>query len=279
MKRIFILIVLTIFTGNLFAQIMIPTDEQIKKFFKTKTMVVENQDPFSSYNEVMKEVMNKYWKVTPWEFLPADDFEENMYRTDYSFLVVSPVYIDVQQETLSFRLLNFLLNGRTRNINNLPDLGSFPILFEAFDYSAPFYLLHSIIQFMQRNIIFLSENPGMTPMKMLKYYNDNNDKVKNYELWVKKDQLEPDIDTEKEFKDVYDHKVKFVEEEELKEAVVNQNKNIAFLYKVTSISYVNKGRTIKAIFTTDGQLLYINQHKVSENKPDAFLAKDFKKLN
>lgn len=265
--------------GN--AQLRIAEDKDVQEFYKTKTMVVLNGDLLTDYDSVMEDAIKRFWKITPYQFIKPEEFKDYMNKKGHSFLVLTNITLKIRKNTLDFKLLNVLLAGKVKNINNMPDLGSVPILFkEIGDVGHTFYKLYSVVQFIQKNIEYLSKNPGQSTGKMVHYYNSQSKKLKDKELWLLDYELDEEINTVSKIQKVYPHKVKIVEEDELAEAIINQNKDIAFLFKVASIKEEDggAGRCIKLIMTVDGDLLYIDQEPVNESKPDALLLRDLKKM-
>ncbi len=58
----------------LMGQAPFPDKDEIKQFNASKTCVVLEDDPFSSYNIYIKEVVEKSWKITPFEFITVKQF-------------------------------------------------------------------------------------------------------------------------------------------------------------------------------------------------------------
>lgn len=263
------------------AQLRVADDKDVQDFFKTKTMVVLNGDLLTDYDSIMEAAVKRFWKITPYQFIKPEEFKQYMNQKNHSFLVLTNITLKIRKNALEFKLLNVLLAGKVKNINNMPDLGSVPILFkEVGDVGHTYYKLFSVVQFIQKNIEYLSKNPGQNTGKMVKYYNSQSKQLANKELWLLDYELDEEINTVAKIKKVYPYSVKIVEEDELAEAIINQNKNIAFLYKVASIREEDggAGRCIKLIMTVDGDLLYIDQEPVDEKKPDALLLRDLKKM-
>ena len=74
-KRMRILIIISFlcsFSAFSFSQNSVGTPEQIKSFFKTKTLVVFDENPFSEANVQLKNAVDKNWKLTEFEFIDVE---------------------------------------------------------------------------------------------------------------------------------------------------------------------------------------------------------------
>jgi len=278
MKRLFVLLFLSLFVSSIFAQLKVANEEEINKFFKTKTIAVLTEDMLSDYDDVIKDAMEKYWTITEFDFIPPQDFEKYAMKKEYSFLVMSSLKVVHKKESMTFKLLNFALGGGSKDLNRMVDLGSVPVLFEMYDVAPSYYKLGSIIMFMQKNIKYLKENPGTTTPGLLKHYNKQKEQIQQKELWLLEEELGPNINTIEKIQAIYPYKVKIVSHDDLKKAIDDQNPDICFLYKIAAIKRINQGKTIKLILSTTGDLFYIGQHTVSPKKPDAFLKMDLSKI-
>ncbi|HQH41236.1 MAG TPA: hypothetical protein PK825_05785, partial [Bacteroidales bacterium] len=70
------------------AQDYVPTRADIEQFFKTKTLVVLEDNPLMEYNILIQEVMKREWTITPFEVISFKEFEEKRKDPSYSFLVL-----------------------------------------------------------------------------------------------------------------------------------------------------------------------------------------------
>lgn len=278
MKRIFVLLISFVFVSVSFGQLKVANEKEVNQFFRTKTLVVLTRDMLSDYDNVIQETVKEHWTITPYDFIEPDEFEKYAMKDEYSFLVLSTLKVVHKKESMTFKLLNLVLGGVSKDLNRMPDLGSVPVIFEMYDMSPSYYKLASVIQFTQKNIQYIRKHPDISASKLIRHYNDQSDKIHSKELWLQKEELEPDINTIEKIKDVYPHKVKIVTSKELKKAIDEQREDVVFLYKIAGIKRLNRGNTIKMLMSTQGDLYYINQHSVNDNRPDALLKKDLRKI-
>ena len=86
MKWIFIIGVFFASAASSVSQNSVGTPEQLKSFFKTKTLIVFDEDPFSESNVQLKTAVEKNWKLTEYEFIDVEKFEEKRNSPTIFFL-------------------------------------------------------------------------------------------------------------------------------------------------------------------------------------------------
>ena len=68
--RFSILIIFVFFVCNIaLSQKEVATQDQIQQFFKTKTLVVVDNNPLSEYNFEIEDAVKKSWKLTDFEII------------------------------------------------------------------------------------------------------------------------------------------------------------------------------------------------------------------
>ncbi|NJK86817.1 MAG: hypothetical protein HC906_13420 [Bacteroidales bacterium] len=71
-----VLFILLFFAFAAKSQDYIPTREDINAFFKTKTLVVLEDNPLLEYNINIRNVMKQEWTITEYDFITSKEFEE-----------------------------------------------------------------------------------------------------------------------------------------------------------------------------------------------------------
>ncbi len=271
---VLVFIMMAIFT---FGQIKIATDKDIVAFKKSATLLVLDDDNMTEYNDVIKACMNTFWKITPFEVINVNDFEKKRKDPKYSFIILSEASIKHFNDFYNFNILNFVLGCSTGTIDDMPDLGSVPLSYVDVDEESYLYKMGAFLLYMQLNITnsALNENIKVQNLKDV-----CSPELKNKELWFVKEDLANEVNTIEKIKKIYPYTVKIVSTEEIEKAINEKNPNVAFLHKVgPEDPEKNYGYCMNFIITAkEGQLLYANDHKIEANEPDAFLAKDFKKM-
>jgi hypothetical protein len=280
MKRIISLVLPALFFCNLvIAQDYVPTPADLEKFFKTKTLVVLEDNPLMEYNLLIQEIMKKEWTVTPFEIIPFSEFEAKRKNPEYSFLMLMDVRFEKDKTGTVYRFISLLLGGKYMGINDMPSLVNVPLAYKAVDEFGYIFKLSSLVRFVQNHVKLIYEKPDIISNNVFKYYNDNMGDVKGKTLYVVEEELAPEVNSEKRIKAVYPYKFKIVTKEEVQKAIEEGDDNVVFLHKVGPEGTQIKARCYKVLIgAADAKFYYFDYHMINEKNPDGFLESDFKKL-
>jgi hypothetical protein len=279
MKKILLLLPAIFIITSSFSPEYVPTNSEIQKFFQTKTLAVLEDNPIAEYNFVIKEFMQKEWKLTPYDFITYSEFETKRLDPQYSFILLDQVNFDKDKSLTRYNFLSLLLGGNERVISNMPDLCSVPLSYVGVDESNYDYKIQNLLRFMQNHVKLIRDNPKIVSANVLKYYNDNISDIKNKTLYLIPEELAKDCNTEAKIKKIYPYKFKLVTREEVSKAIDESNPDVVFLHKVGPEGTRLIARCYKIIIgAADSKFYYFDYHKISQEKPDGFLASDFKRL-
>jgi hypothetical protein len=126
MKTKIIFSLLILFSFGIFAQKEVAQDEELKAFYKTKTLVVLEGNPMSSFNFKIKDVMKKCWTITEYDFIELKDYDKMRKDPQYSFLTLDDVYFDKDKSSRIFFCMCFAWRKICYNIINAA-IGLFPV--------------------------------------------------------------------------------------------------------------------------------------------------------
>lgn len=280
MKKILVFIFLFTMCYQSKAQDAVATPDEIKKFEKTTTYVVYDENIFGSYNSAIKKAVENYWTLTPVKFIKTVEYKKLRGSYRNSFIIRTKVNFDKDKSNTSYTFLSVLLGSNKGSMASMPDLCSFPLSYYNVDYDKYHYKLGAVVKFMQNHIILTRDNPNLTGKNILKYYNKNTSELKGKTLYVIKDELDNDVNSNSKIKKYYSGKVVITTAEEIEEIINKKDKDAVFLHKVGPSKGDDKLRIYKLIMgASDGKLYYFGYHKYKKGKAnDAFLASDFKKL-
>lgn len=261
------------------AQKNVAKQDEIKAFFKTKTLVVLDESPFSEYNTIIKEAVKKSWKLTEFDFISNAEFEEKRSDKNYSFITLDEVYFDKDKTKAKYEFLCLSLGGNYKTTSDMPQLCTVPVSYFGVDEETYTYKLPTLIIFIQNHILLTSENKDLNSANIINYYNKNLKSVKDKTFYVIKDELGPNVNTEAKIKKIYPYNFKIVSREEIAKAIKTENDNIVFLHKIGPEGTKKKARCYNLIMgAKDAKLYYFEYHMINDKKPDGFTLKDFKKL-
>lgn len=256
-----------------------PDKDEIKQFEASKTCVVLEDDPFSSYNIYIKEAVKACWKITPYEFITVKDFNVRRLNPAYSFIVITQTNFDLDRSHGLYNFLNLLQGKDVDKLSEMPELCALPLSFAGVSDLVYSYKLGAIVSFMQKHAQKISEDPSLSLRKYLKYYNKNIPGIKNKTILVEQDDLTPEISTIKKIKKYYSGSIEIVTDDEIIKAIENKNPDTVILHKVGPMGDRDTGYCfIMLIGTDDSELYYYDLHMVDKANPNGLLPDDLKRL-
>ncbi len=277
-RRAISLFTLTTLSFYCFAQNPLPSEIQIEGFLNSKTLVVLDGGLFSAYNIEIKDVMEKYWDITTYDFIEQDEFEERMTDSSYSFLMPTYSRFERDKSGRRYTFLNLLLGSNVKSISELPEFGHVPLTYTDDEDEIYVYKLRYMVQFLQRRVKELKNEDKVNAMKYLTYYNKNANLIKNYTLYIAEHDLSSNIRSESVIKKEYPYEIKIMNHEELEDALATAEDLVLFTHKAGPESKNSEGWAFKLIFGTDGTLYYYNKHNIKPKKPNGFTSSDFKRI-
>ena len=279
MKRITAGFVCMILCGIVLSQNYVPTSEDIKAFFTTKTLVVLEDNPLMEYNYIIKDIMKKEWNVTEYDFISSGEFEEKRKDPQYSFLYMARVTFESDNTDATYRFLHLSLGGDYFRLNEMPDLVALPLAYYDVEEENYSYKLALLVRFMQNHVRLISEHPEIISANVFKHYNDNIKDIRDKTLYILESELSSEVNSAARIKKVYPYKFKIATREEIAEAIDERDPDVVFLHKVGPEGTKEHARCYKVIIgAADANFYYFDYHSVSDKSPDGFLEDDFKKL-
>jgi hypothetical protein len=279
MRRLLLMFALLLPAVLLSGQAPFPDQDEIKQFKASKTCVVLEDDPFSSYNIYIKEAVKACWKITPYEFISVKDFNVRRLNPAYSFLVITQTNFDKDPSHGLYNFLNLLQGKDVNKLAEMPEICAIPLSFAGVNDLIYSYKLGAIVSFMQKHAQKISEDNSLTLRKYLKYYNKNMPDIKNKTILIEQDDLTPQISTIKKIKAIYSHSIEIVTDDKITKAIEDKTPDTVILHKVGPMGDRDSGFCfIMLIGTDDSELYYYNLHMVDKANPNGLLSDDLKRL-
>jgi hypothetical protein len=280
MKKTIFVVSALLFVHVLSGQAPFPSKDEIKQFAASRTCVVIEDDPFSSFNSFMKDAMKDYWKVTPYEFITVKEFNVRRLKPTWSFIVLTETNFDKDKSNSLFNFINLLQGKNVDKLGEMPEICAVPLSYAGEDDVEYGYKLGVILEFMQKHAQLIMEDPSKTGRKYLKYYNDNIPEVMKKTILVKQEDLSPEIANMERIKAIYSNKIEIVPEEEIVKAIQNKTPGTVVLHKVGPVGEKqDAGYCFKMLIgTDDANMYYYNVHSIDKNSPNGFLPSDLKRL-
>ena len=279
MKRITAGLVFIMMCGIVLSQNYVPSNEDIKAFFTTKTLVILEDNPLMEYNYIIKDIMKKEWSITEVDFISSGEFEEKRKDPQYSFLYMAQVTFESDKTDASYRFLHLSLGGDYFRLNEMPDIVAVPLAYYDVEEENYSYKLALLVRFMQNHVRLISEHPEVVSANVFKNYNDNIKDIRDKTLYILESELSSEVNSAARIKKVYPYKFKIATREEIAEAIDERDPDVVFLHKVGPEGTKEHARCYKVIIgAADANFYYFDYHSVSDKSPDGFLEDDFKKL-
>ncbi len=261
------------------AQGYVPSRQDVDAFFKTKTLVVLEDNPLMEYNSIIRKVMQQEWNITDFDFISSKDFETKRMDAQYSFIYMARVTFESDKTDASYRFLNLSLGGDYFRLNEMPDIASVPLAYYDVDEERYAYKLAILVRFLQNHAKLIRDHPEIISANVFKHYNDNIKDIRGKTLYLLEDELAPSVNTEARIKKVYPYKFSIVSMEDIEKAIKDKDPDVVFLHKVGPEGTKLDARCYKVIIgAADANFYYFDFHKISDKNPDGFLESDFRNL-
>ena len=284
MKKLFLfLLINSYFYLSLSSQeIKLATPEQFKKFLSTTTYVVKTDNPFSNFNNVIEESINKLWTLTKFKIISTEEFENLKTNPANSFIFLSEAAFTQNKETISLDILNITLGTKSGNLNLMPDLGSAPLAYLPIDAESEEieeqYLdfIPGILRFFQYNIKYQANQSQVVDLDKLANINKNllADKI----LYITSNNLAMDVNSIEKIAKIYSGKVKIASKEEIYNTLLNGDSKAAVAFAIKTNGQIGLNCFKFIIDANSGALIYYAIQEVKSKEEDGFTASDFKKL-
>jgi len=284
MKKLFLfLLINSYFYLSLSSQeIKLATPEQFKKFLSTTTYVVKTDNPFSNFNNVIEESINKLWTLTKFKIISTEEFENLKTNPANSFIFLSEAAFTQNKETISLDILNITLGTKSGNLNLMPDLGSAPLAYLPIDAESEeieeqyLYFIPGILRFFQYNIKYQANQSQVVDLDKLANINKNllADKI----LYITSNNLAMDVNSIEKIAKIYSGKVKIASKEEIYNTLLNGDSKAAVAFAIKTNGKIGLNCFKFIIDANSGALIYYAIQEVKSKEEDGFTASDFKKL-
>ncbi len=257
----------------------LPDKEIVKAFLKSKTYIVFDVGMFSSYNFYIKDVIEKEWTVTPFEFISYSEFDSKRKESKSSFLVLTDVVFTGDKSQTVYNFLNLVLGGNYQSIDNMPDIINFPLSVSGQDEDLYVYKLSSIIRFIQNHVLMLKQQPELCGKNIEEIYRIKKTGFDDKTFYFLKDELAPEINSVNNIKSFFPYSVKITGKEEIEKAITERAKNVIFLHKVgSSEKSGNKQCFVILLGADDSDIYFYSHHKISKREGDFLTKKELLKI-
>lgn len=279
-SHIIFLLTAVFLTVNIQAQPKLPAHKDVENFYKSTTYILLNNDIFGTYNSRIKEAAKKYWTPTKIRYINHDEYKQKRKFPLASFILQTTTHFEDQENLGVFTSLSVLGGHPTGNIDLMPDLATLPLAYDDVDYDEYYYKMGLALKFMQNHIEWLNEHPNVETELLFDHYKNAKKTTKNKTLYLRKKEVEEDLQSLSAIKQIYSGKVVFATPEEIEEVIDSGDENALILHLVAPEQDRNKNLCLKMIIgVADAELYYFDYHIIrKKRKPGKFLASDFETI-
>ncbi len=260
----------------------IPTLRDYEEFNETRTLVVMDDNIMSDFSLKIENVMKSEWNLTKYDVITRKEFESKRVDPSYSFLLTTTVTYEKDKTKARYTYLSLLMGKEKTKVNTMPDLISIPLAYASIEDQNYVYKMSAFVRFIQRHVKMIQDNPSLLKKvgdSPLLYYNKNIKSLKSKTLYLIKEDLEKNMQSESAVAAIYPHKFKFVTKEEIAAAIDKGEKDVVFLHKVGPEVAKYNTRCFKMIIgADDSEVYYFDYHNIDKKTPDRLLKSDFKKM-
>lgn len=281
MKKSLILILLAFLLAPLAAQRTYkPTPGDFKTLFASRTYVVLDASLMSDYNIAIREAVEASWDLTEYEFLEPGDLGNKLQDSTASFLIMTGVNLERDKSRARYNFLCLSLGGKdVLTVDDLRDVANLPYSYYDIEEDHYMYHLNTLVRFLQQHVRTLAQNPSLVSQNVYQFYNEDMGKLKDKVLYLVKEELAPDIQSEKDISSVYPYPFEIVDRETVIELIGAGDEKAVFLHKVGPQQKNIESMVYKLILgVSDARLYYYNYHKANSKNPDAILKNDLKRI-
>ena len=266
-------------TMSMRAQESVPTAKDYSDFDETRTLVVLDDNIMSDFNIKIEDAMKSEWKLTKYDFISSKEFDTKRVDPSYSFITTTTVTYEKDKTKARYTYLSLLMGKEKSKVNTMPDLISIPLAYTSVVDQRYVYKMAAFIRFLQKHVEMIKANPKLISKNPLLYYNKNIKSLANKTLYLIKEDLNKDIQTEEAIAKLYPYKFKLVTEKELADAIDSGEKDVVFLHKVgPEIAKANTRCFKMVIGADDSEVYYFDYHNIDKKSPDRLLSDDLKKM-
>jgi hypothetical protein len=276
MKIKLFVFLLSVLSLGAFANPRLASKEELGMFKNSTTCVVLDNGGLL-YNALLKDAVEKSWKITPFEFISEKEFETRRHDSRYSFLVLMKGVFDKDPGGVSYDYLSLVLGGPERILTDMPEICSIPMSYSLVNSDQYGYVLPAAVKFMQKHAKTLESKRFFIMLNGLKYYNGTQS-FKDNVLLLDKSMMAPDANTEGKIKNVYSYYIKLLDTKEFQEELAANPKNTMFVFHIGPNQQSGSGKCFEMIFDIEGNLYYYNVRDVTNDNEDGFNLNDFRQL-
>jgi len=270
----FLLLSLTIQSQEI-DDFLVYDQKEIDKFLKSTTYILLDQHKESDYSIAISEAVKKHWHITKFEIIDKSTYL--VYLKDKTKSFLTREYISGSKDLIT---LNLFMGGQRQ----LSTKGRILATVKLKHYTATddqfIYKLPTLVQNIQWQVKTI-KNLEITDENGFKsYYKSQRHIKQSRTLYILSEHLTSKVKSLEQIKNFYKYDVTLVEQEQLKQAIHNQDTSVIYLSIVAPTKNWSGQKGYYRIFSADdGQTLIKYNRSVSSSAPLGVTGYDLKTFN
>lgn len=283
-KRLTILFITIATALQAFSQIKMPmgSKSEIDAFYKTTTYVVLKNEFMSDYNDAIKQAVENHWNITPYKFIKANEFEKLRHDNDKSFLMINIAYFDKDKSDTKFEFLMLSLGGsKYKTINDMPTICAVPLCYFGDENEEKYiYKVGAMVKHCQTHVEICHKHPELTKETIIDYYKNNAGSLADKTLYLLKNDIANDLQSNSAIKSIYPYDAKIVTLERIVELINTNDANALIVHIINPTENSGLQYCIKIITDVkNGMIYYYDFQKLKKNSYGCITSDDLKKLS
>jgi hypothetical protein len=277
-KLFFLLVVAFSITLNTWAGKNMATREHVGMFLNSKTYVVvtPGQVGIGAY---LRSAIEKYWKITEFEFIEPSKFEELRYSSKNSFIFISRTSIVKDQSDVMYNFLNLVLGDTTTDMSMMPEFCSLPVSYSSDYMLSSSYALPGLVLFMQKHIDEMKKGYIQISINNLDYYNRYSRNLPLKNLLLVKEGMVSSLRSDEKISVNYKSPFELTDLDNIESVLEYGSSDQVFLhYVLPPEENDNTGRCFVMILGADGSLYYYRTVLIKDANNRGLSAFDLKSM-
>lgn len=251
----------------------------IENFENFTLYVVLNGSNASHYDNTMREVIRRNWRVTKYDFITQDEFELKRTEEKTAFLIMHENIFAKDKNNVSYDFLSIIIGGNFVSLNAMPEVCTFPLKYSEANENEMLHKLAVIVGFFNQHIKNVMQNPKLLKDKQYKYYTKMKKSIAKKTTYLIADEQIDNLNTAQRIRPYFKGKIVIMGQEELANLVKKRAPNVVFLHRVAPESTSTANQRCYTIFMgTDNTLYYFDFHKVTSKDNNGLTIKHWKLL-
>ena len=249
-KTFFITLLLLLPVGIWAQKRVVPTTEDINRFYNNSTMVVIPEGN-TILDAAFRQAVRDNWKATPYTFITMEEFDKQRTNPEQAFLMALSGSYAKDKAQNEYIYVGLFMGSKVESLNAMPEFILLPVGGTVNESENQYDMLNIFVGVVQQHMKKVKENPNLLRSALSSTYNQNVRSLKGKTLLVPEENIgfQPTQDEANKF---FHSKLQLVSYDEISDAIDERANNTVIAYVVYPDSEQTKGSYYyKILVSTD----------------------------